>query len=187
MLVFGHAGLTLGAAVVLDGVVSRVRAAPTAASEQPQRSLLRRVDLRVLLVGSLLPDLVDKPVGWLFFDCGRVFCHTLLFCLLISLGAFWVWRHSHGTWGFALAFGSFLHLILDSMWDYPSTLLWPLYGLEFKRPEDGDWVDAALQGLCTNPAVYVPEAVGLAILVGFLLVLVRRRKLQAFAGSGRFE
>ena len=85
MLVFGHLGITLGAAVLLDGALSRslpscdVPANPGGRETRPVKpSLLSRIDLRLLLIGSLLPDIVDKPIGTVLFrstfENGRIFC-----------------------------------------------------------------------------------------------------------------
>ena len=55
-------------------------------------ALARRVDIRLLAIGSLLPDIIDKPVGQVFFrgtfSDGRIFSHTLLFLALVSLGGY---------------------------------------------------------------------------------------------------
>ena len=85
MLIFGHIGITLSAAVLLNGTLAKRYTLPTrrddlvskpaSSSEKLSRQghssiadlwlidLGHRVDLRLLLIGSLLPDIVDKPVG----------------------------------------------------------------------------------------------------------------------------
>jgi len=41
-----------------------------------------------------------------------------------------------------LAWGSFVHHILDGMWLFPKTYLWPVYGWSFPKgtPEDWFWL-----------------------------------------------
>ena len=62
MLLFGHAGITLGAATLIAGVTAKKR---NSGKENPSwfTSLSRFVDIRFLLIGSLLPDIIDKPVA----------------------------------------------------------------------------------------------------------------------------
>jgi membrane-bound metal-dependent hydrolase YbcI (DUF457 family) len=154
-------------------------------------SLGNYVDVRLLLVGSLLPDIVDKPLGMFFlrdtFGNGRIFCHTLVFALLITLAGFYIYRRHGKMWLLILAFGTFTHLLLDEMWLEPRTLLWPLYGYIFPRGDPTDWIWNILYALRTDPGEYIPEIVGAAILVWFVVVLVRRKTVGAFIKSGKLH
>ncbi|MFC2026568.1 hypothetical protein ACFLUX_01165 [Chloroflexota bacterium] len=81
MLILGHAGITLGAAVLLSGAATVFRspipkqektavASPDDPLNQPESwltSLVRYVDIRLLLLGFLLPDIIGKPLGHIFF------------------------------------------------------------------------------------------------------------------------
>jgi hypothetical protein len=122
-----------------------------------------------LLIGSLLPDVIDKPLGHLFFPevlgNGRVFAHTLVFLALITILGLVVYRPAGKTRFLVLSFGTAAHLVLDQMWRNPRTLLWPAYGFAFERTDVTDWIPDILHALTTNPGVYVPELVGAAILV----------------------
>jgi len=209
MLVFGHTGITLGAAVLLASVLTR-RYLPksiegkttvsTPADSEVQESaasqrtsilsrLAERIDLRLLFVGSLLPDIVDKPVGQFFFrdvfSNGRVLSHTLLFLIIVTLAGLWFHRRYAKNWLLVLAFGILTHLICDQMWRSPRTLLWPIYGFSFDRMDLTHWVSNLLYALQTNAQVYVPELVGLVILVWFAADLVRRGRVISFIKTGR--
>ena len=213
MLVFGHAGITLGAAVLLNGILIkryslRARENKMRQSFQPSSeihsaqdypsgsrlswltSLGNHIDTRLLLIGSLLPDVIDKPVGMFFFrdtfSSGRIFCHTLLFLLLITLAGFYLYRSYGKTWMLTLSFGTFTHLICDAMWLTPRTLLWPLCGWTFEKVDLIHWMLGIFYALRTDPRVYVPELVGAAILVWFVVVLVRRRRFYAFIRNAGF-
>ncbi len=152
-------------------------------------SLGNHIDTRLLLIGSLLPDIIDKPLGQFFFrdifSNGRIFSHTLLFLLLIALIGIYLYRSLGKTWFLTLGFGTFTHLICDQMWLTPRTLLWPLYGFAFEKLDLTAWTQNIFYALYTDPAVYVPELLGIMILVWFGLVLVRTRKLRCFVKSGR--
>ena len=212
MLIFGHVGITLGAAVMLNGTLfkshrltseeNKVREHPRSSSELvPDQncssgsraswfaSLGNRIDIRLLLVGSLLPDIIDKPVGQLFFgdtlSNGRIFCHTLLFLILITLAGLYLYRSYTNNRLLALSFGTFMHLIFDQMWLEPRTLLWPLYGFAFAKIDLTYWTQNMLYALYTAPSVYVPEIVGVAILTWFVVRQVRRRKVYSFIRNGQ--
>lgn len=214
MLVFGHAGITLGVAAVLAGAVNSSRlpkAAQNEATESPPcsvrlipalndfsrdkvwwfNSLRSYLDIRLLLIGSLLPDIIDKPLGIFFlretFSNDRIFSHTLLFLIIITLAGLYLYRRFSKTWLLVLSFGTFTHLVLDMMWRYPRTLLWPLYGLAFERKDLTGWIARRFYDLLTYPEIGVSEFVGVAIFIWFAIGLVRRRKLFAFVKYGQVE
>lgn len=208
MLVFGHAGITLGTAALIVGWLRNSHLPKTERNilqessenklpeiENTNRSwfslLGRYVDIRILFIGSLLPDIIDKPIGQIFFkeifSNGRIFGHTLLFLLIITLAALYLYRYHNKTWLLALSFGTFLHLVCDQMWLSPKTLLWPVYGFTFERVDLTRWISDVLAGLLRDPAVYIPELVGLAILLWFTVELVRKRNLFNFVKYGQIS
>jgi hypothetical protein len=84
------------------------------------------------VIGSMLPDLIDKPLGHILLynsiDYGRIYAHTGLF-LLAVLAIGMAYRRSTGSWVLvALAVGVLSHLVLDSIWEIPVTLYYPLLG-----------------------------------------------------------
>lgn len=147
------------------------------------------LDIRLLMVGSLLPDIIDKPVGEYFFrntfNNGRIFSHTLLFLVLLSATGFYLRERYRQTWLLTLAAGTFMHLLLDEIWLTPRTLFWPLLGLAFEKIELATWLSDIFHELFSNPAVYIPEAAGLAIILWFCLALVRRKRVGVFLRYGK--
>jgi len=211
MLFFAHTGITLGAALLLGNAPSwsysrRTLLQPCEATSPTSlshpdcatgcadnnlswfNSLTRRIDYRLILVGALLPDIIDKPLGMLLLrdslSSGRIFCHTLLFLVILSLAAIYFYRSLGTTWLLALSFGTFIHLILDGMWLMPRTLFWPIYGWAFERIDVSHWFQDMVYALQTDPAVYIPELIGFAILAGFAVILLRRKRLHAFITEG---
>ncbi len=154
-------------------------------------SLSHRVDLRVLLVGSLLPDIIDKPVGLLFFPdlfgTGRLFCHTLLFCLLLAVMGAWRYRLRRTGGLLVLSYGSAMHLVLDGMWRSPETLFWPAMGLILRGETHDQWLRTIFLALFTRPEAYVPEIAGAMILVPLSLVMVRRGSFSRFLRTGTVD
>ena len=213
MLVLGHAGITLGAAALLSGVLgSRVSKTTEKESLEPfspslrksrttnslpnQKtpwftSLVSRIDLRLLLIGSLLPDIIDKPIGLYFFretfSNGRIFCHTLLFLILVMVAGLYFYRRRGRTWGLVFSLVILTHLILDQMWHTPRTLLWPLLGLNFERIDISNWAANIFHALLTDPAVYIPELVGAVILFWFTWVLLNTKKTFVFIKYGQIR
>ena len=147
------------------------------------------MDIRILLIGSLLPDIIDKPIGQFFFretfSHGRIFAHTLLFLIIMTAVGFYLYKWRRKVWLLTLASGTFMHLILDEMWHAPRTLFWPFLGFTFDRIELTYWASNIFQALMSNPGVYVPEAVGLLILLWFGLALLVRKKVGAFLRYGQ--
>lgn len=142
MLIFAHLGLTLAAA-----------------------SLFRRMNPVMILIafGSLLPDIIDKPLGYFIFgtaSMGRIYAHTLLFLLvLMALSAI--------RWNIvSLSGGVFAHLFLDQMWSSPAILLWPLLGGFPVHDNIGviGYLESMLMEL-THPSVLIPELMGLMFVV----------------------
>lgn len=178
MLVFGHAGLTLGAALLTRETIKK--SGYKRASQAT--TWLKSLDLRLLTLGSLLPDIIDKPVGLILLSqsigYGRIFCHSLLFLIVITLGGLWLYHRRGRDWLLTLALGTASHLALDEMWAYPVTFFWPLYGLKFPREELPNYLYFLLRELLTEPKVYIPEIAGALIFVIFALRLVKEGSLK---------
>ena len=209
MLLFGHVGITLASAAlgfglkgkichgtIADGVEETLLTRdsyPSNTRSYRQRSffssLANRVDIRFLLAGSMLPDIIDKPVGiYLFretFSSGRIFSHTLLFLVLLAVVGLLIRSYSGKTWGLALSIGTLFHLVLDQMWRTPKTLFWPIFGIAFERVETTYWLGNILQALLSEPEVYAPEIIGLIAFVWFTWELLRHRAIIKFLKQGR--
>jgi inner membrane protein len=181
MLLLAHPGITLGAATIVADAVNR----------KPSwfAALSRYMDIRWLLVGSLLPDIIDKPIGqYIFrdtFNNGRIFSHTLLFLIIISAVGYYLLKRYRQSWMLALAAGTFAHLILDEMWQVPVTLFWPLLGFSFPVEDLENWAADIWNALFSDPKVYIPEIIGLVILLVLCWWLVRRKKVLAFIKQGK--
>src|SRR3972149_396130 len=102
VIFFGHIGLATGAVWATNRFLeARERRLLKAVGGEAKAGLLpttlwqrvlactRKLDYRLIVVAAMLPDIIDKPVGQVFFreffSYGRIFAHTLLFLILISL------------------------------------------------------------------------------------------------------
>jgi len=188
VFVVGHAGIAIGAAALLDKAVGKLHLAFQ--SDSSRVSFLSRVDLRVLAVGSLLPDILDKPIGLMVFrdelGTGRIFCHTLLFLTLLSIAGFWLFRRSGRTCLLVLAAGVLAHLVLDGVWTSYRTLLWPAFGFGFLRSAEPSGVSQYWHNLKELPRAYVPEIIGGLILAWLGLLAIARRQMLRLLRYGGF-
>ncbi len=197
---FGHTAVTLGAALAgaqfLPPAASPALVAPglnrlNSFLLSSLQRLSRIADIRFLLLGSLLPDVIDKPLGlWLLKDsigAGRAFSHSLLFLLITAVAGWLVQRRWKSTWLLVISFGVLVHLVLDSMWRAPQTLLWPVFGVHFPKDQMGllPLLAQMLHDLVINAAEYIPELIGFAILLWFGYVIWRSGKMKRFLRTGR--
>lgn len=90
----------------------------------------KTADLRYLLLGSLLPDIIDKFLYLVTItDNSRTYGHTLLFAvgtlflIMIVTNRNSTNRKSCLLVPIALLF----HLLLDEMWMFKETLFWPIF------------------------------------------------------------
>jgi len=125
------------------------------------------VDYRLLLVVSLLPDLIDKPIGYL---CGahsifgnRDYGHSLLLLLMLFIAAVVQWQYQNKLTILIICIGSLLHDILDVV------------------SHHDHWADRAL--LSTNMLMAF-EIIGGCLLIYFFTGLVVHNKVGHFIKTG---
>jgi inner membrane protein len=175
MYMLAHTGITLGVGYAVDKSV---------------RSPLLRVDYRFILLGALLPDLIDKPLGRVIFAQelanGRIFAHTLLFMLLVTLVGIVVYRLKGQQGGLCLAFGVLMHFLLDSIWLNPVTLFWPFLSPEFpKSPAEFSVVFFSwLYTTLTTLQYLMAEIAGGCILLFLAARAILQNKVGAFFRYG---
>lgn len=125
MLLFGHIGITLG---IFFGLLYLI----------PQLQTI--IDPTYLVIGSLLPDLIDKPLGIIIYSStianGRTIAHTLLFSFTLFLTGLYLYDKRGDTKILTLASCSIFHLMEDQMWASPRTLFWPFLGWRFCKNPD---------------------------------------------------
>jgi inner membrane protein len=212
MLLFGHVGITLVAGVVLDRFItgnhtfskkskfqisSPMVSTQVSSSENSPASIASlkgHLDYRFLLIGSVLPDLLDKPIGGILFyetfQNGRIFAHTLCFIICLVLLGVVVYTRWKKPWFLILSFASAIHLILDQMWLDYHTLFWPLFGWHFPKVDSPNlllWLHEISNTLVAEPSAYIPEITGLAVLALVTLKLVWKRKVNALITRGLIE
>lgn len=166
MFPLGHAGIPLAVAEVARRLGVRVPI-PTA----------------WLGFGTLLPDVIDKPVGHVLLGLGngRLVAHALVFALGLAAAALFARRFRPPLFLplVAVAAGVGTHLVLDQLWREPATLLWPLLGAGFPALgiEPQSWWDMLLR----DPFTQLEEILGGAGLAWVFITERRRRARVAEA------
>ena len=144
--------------------------------------------LRWVLVGTVLPDLIDKPAYFLlshyFHEAGweagkRGFAHTLVFLALLAVIS--LVRKSPALW--AVTAGTATHLVLDVISKSTAgsstalgslqVLLWPLAGWSFPTLSHG------MHGI----EIWIFEAAGLGLLVRQFALRYRARSTPCTSQS----
>jgi hypothetical protein len=151
----------------------------------------RRIDYRYILVGAVLPDILDGILGLFVFEgsSGRWIAHSLTANVAVTVAIILLLRGETRLAVFGIGVGWLTHLVGDAMWDAPQTFFWPLAGTDFAtspaEPYSWDLFTAPLAHVWT----WVGELAGLAALawfwVAFQLGDAERRKL--FLKDGYFR
>ncbi len=125
-----------------------------------------KVNKFALIIGSLLPDLIDKPLLLLGFGPGRFFAHNLMFVLISFLIIHFSTKRNLRI-SVPFLFGVIMHLILDIP-EVP--FFYPFISYEFIMLEEPlrNWFIA----LFTRPLNLITEVTGI---VFFILILIRNR------------
>jgi inner membrane protein len=176
MYLLAHTGITMGTARVVEDLVNR----PSF-----------RLDYRFILLGSLLPDIVDKPLGIVIFpeaiSNGRTFLHTMIFLLMTILLGVFVYRWKNSLWGFCIAVGVLMHFIMDAMWTDPITLFWPFIQPAFEKHPGIEFFTVVRSWIYTlevEPRIFLPELAGLVILILFAIKVIKEKRVMDFIKTG---
>lgn len=181
MFLLAHTGITLAAARGFEKITVL----------RKTDSFPGLIDYRLVLIGSLLPDIIDKPLSGIVlrdtFSSGRIFSHTLVFFMFLFVLGIYFWGRSKRPSLLVLAGGSLFHDLLDSMWHFGETFLWPIYGWRFPPGNPDEWLSLWVKLLLNDPYVYVPEITGGVIILLFLSELIVGRKLRWFIATGKIN
>jgi membrane-bound metal-dependent hydrolase YbcI (DUF457 family) len=126
-----------------------------------------RIDYRWILVGAVVPDIVDGLLSLTVYDgdAGRGVAHSILAVVAVAVAVLLSTRGATRISVFGLAVGWLLHLVADGMWSAPETFLWPAFGPGFSATpaEPYSW-DLFIHPFA-HLATWGGELLGLAALV----------------------
>lgn len=122
-------------------------------------------------IGSVLPDLVDKPLNLVIFPQsignGYIYGHTLLavfFLGVLGLLVLMVWKTPVIA---GIAGGILSHQVLDLMWRYLKNWLYPVYGA-FSQPSESSNIFTLLISEIENPVeifLFIFLCAGIALFI----------------------
>lgn len=150
-----------------------------------------KVDVRFLLAGAILPDLVDLVLGTVVlagsYSVGELWLHTLLAPTVYTIGVLLLTRRGRRRRAYmALGVGWLFHILLDGLWTDPEVLFWPFFGWELPAGETPFW-PLAWQRAWADPWRWVIEFVGLGYLVWLWLAagLNQKERRDVLVRTGR--
>jgi hypothetical protein len=151
-------------------------AIPLLVIEIPKINKNVKVNRAVLIIASMIPDLIDKPILFLSLGSGRDISHTLLFWTISSILLYLITKRNLPI-SLSYAVGVGFHLLLD-MPHIP--LLYPFVQYDFPVTEEPFLV--WLKTIFTDPLVISTELIGGVILVFifFKYNLMKKEKLINF-------
>ncbi|MDQ3951878.1 MAG: metal-dependent hydrolase [Actinomycetota bacterium] len=129
----------------------------------------RRIDYRYVLIGAVLPDLVDGLLDIFVYSgpSGRGIAHSILATIVVAVVVILGFEGDRRLAVFGIPVGWLLHLVGDGMWNSPRTFLWPAFGSSFARSpaEPYSW------DLLTDPLAHLStwgaEVAGALLLLWF--------------------
>ncbi|MFP4073441.1 MAG: metal-dependent hydrolase [Actinomycetota bacterium] len=133
------------------------------------------MDVRFLLVGAILPDLIDLPVGTLVFvgqySTGELWSHSLIVPSIYMAVVLLATRRGRRrrAW-MALGVAWLFHLLIDGMWFHDEVFLWPFFGWEIPAGEAPYWT-LAWERASSDPWRWVAEGIGLIYLTWLWVAL----------------
>lgn len=190
MLPFGHVGLTAAAVKAYEHF------------EFKKFKSDNCIDYRIVVLGSMLPDIIDKTLVFLLYDYvvhdGRLIGHTLIFALTLTvIGLLLILRYKNANI-LLLGISTALHQLFDIMPMFPDIYFWPAAKGAFSlmpgvlSPPTQSMLPKSIAPLLSGvkkylfqPDVFIPEILGAVIMVYFFIKLVVNRRLLQFIKKGR--
>ena len=143
--------------------------------------IVNRIDFRLVLVGSLLPDLIDKPLAWFLLHeylngNGHTYGHMLLAALVMILPGLLLLVRWSDPRVLAMGVAMLSHLAVDPTNHSPQNLLWPLLGTDFPQVT-----------LLGSKMTVLTESISALMLLATGYYLYRTNKLRQLIGEGRIH
>jgi membrane-bound metal-dependent hydrolase YbcI (DUF457 family) len=136
-------------------------------------------------IGAVLPDLIDKPLGFIVLagtvNSGRLWFHSILILAAVLVPGLIVWKYRGSPVLVAAALGIASHQFLDTMWRQPVIWFYPLLGpVRGKMPPD--YLFVLLRREFYNPLEWI---LGAIIVIAFVFFLRPGRILPVMQRHAR--
>lgn len=194
----GHVGLSIALAysahtLMSKSFLTRNRESSNNRISRLALSIHTTMDYRVVVMGSVAADLIDKPLGlWLTPDFvshnTRSVGHSLIFCLILFILPVFFKK----TWSkniIIVAVASTFHLIFDQMWIHRGIVLWPIYGWGFPIVDSTTFSEYSGHVLSNlyHFYKYPWELVGMTIIVLFVIHIIYTHNVVSFLRYGKVD
>ena len=149
----------------------------------------QRLIIFICGLGTVLPDIIDKPLGHIILqgtlDNGRLFAHGLLLLGSITIVALIYFRSKRSYLLLALALGILLHQLADSMFIDNVAWFWPAFG-PYVPENFPDYFGRSIIIEITSPYEWVFGAFSFAIIWNFLPGKERTKAWMFLISRGSF-
>ena len=141
------------------------------------------------VIGAALPDLIDKPLGYILLPqsigYGRFFFHNFFIFLVIFAAGLIIWKYRKTPVILAIAVGILSHQFLDSMWLERANWFYPLLGpIKVTGGSSFSYLVQIATRDLYNPSEWLIAA---ACIAGVLLFLFRNRLPTRITGNWRIS
>jgi hypothetical protein len=148
----------------------------------------RRIDYRFVLLGAILPDVIDGLLGIFWFDgpAGRWIAHSLIAVVAVGVAIILGFRGEVRLAVFGIAVGWLLHLVGDGMWSAPETFFWPAFGADFATAPAEPYSWSVVTAPLDHIGTWAGEVAG-ALILGWFWVAFRlgeENRFRTFMGDG---
>jgi membrane-bound metal-dependent hydrolase YbcI (DUF457 family) len=128
-----------------------------------------RIDYRFILIGAVLPDLLDGLLGLFGVTgaSGRGVAHSLLTVTFVAVLVVLLFRGQRRLSLVGTPVGWLIHLVCDGMWNAPRTFLWPLFGTGFSAQPAEPYSWSIITDPLAHLATWGGELIGVALLAWF--------------------
>lgn len=148
----------------------------------------RRIDYRYVLIGAVLPDVVDGLLGPFWFEgpAGRWVAHSLVAVVAVAVCVLLALRGERRLAVFGIAVGWLLHLVGDGMWSAPETFYWPAFGTDFSAAPAEPYSWDLFVHPFDHAGTWAGEVAGVLVLAWFWVAfrLGEGRRFRTFMADG---
>lgn len=187
MLIAGHIGLTVGVVKIYEKMTKKNSTKDS-----------NFIDYRIVVLGSILPDIIDKPLVQIIYGLrnhdGHLIAHSFIFSvLLIALGIIIFFTKKNKN-VLLLGFCSLIHQLFDKAILLPNIFLLPnVNSSNFILLKRLEFVHNITLPIYTRfpylrdtmtyfekPYVFISEVIGFIIIVYFICKLLKSKKCIEF-------
>ena len=136
-------------------------------------------------LGSVLPDIVDKPLGHIVLtsvlDNGKIYFHSLIIFLLFFMTGILVWKYYRSHSFLYVALGIIIHQLVDLMWKRPVNWYYPFLG-RYQVEVHQNYVVQVIITELTSPTEWI-FFIGILVILLVAGIRIYQKKPAMFTGS----